>query len=112
MNCRNLKPVMENYKLTKNQKSILKQLAIYKYPAPVPQKDLKDFLTLENYGLVNHLKLDQESSDLYGPVIAEAGKRYLVINPSLKNHKRKVDWKWLVGIIVALLGVAATIWAK
>lgn len=103
---------MERVKLTNNKRNILKQLAEYKYPAPVPDKDIKDFLELEDLGFVSHLKLDQGSlNQLYGPQITDAGRRYLAENPKLKNPRWKFDWKWLIGTIVAVLGVLATLWA-
>ena len=103
---------MERVKLTNNKRNILQQLAEYKYPNPVPDKDIKDFLELEDLGFVNHLKLSQGSlKQLYGPQITDTGRRYLAENPKLKNPRRRFDWKWWIGTIIALLGVITTMWA-
>jgi len=103
---------MERVKLNNNKRNILNLLAEFKYPAPVPDDDIKDFLELEDIGFVSHLKLDQGSlNKLYGPQITDAGRRYLTENPKLMNPKCKVDWKWLVGTIVTGLGIIATVWA-
>lgn len=103
---------MERVKLTSNKRNILRQLAEYKYPSPVPAKDIKDFLELEDLGFVSHIKLDQGSlNQLYGPQITDKGRRYLAENPKLKNPRWEVDWKWLAGTIVAILSIIATIWA-
>ena len=102
---------MNRVRLNKNKRTILISLVKYNYPAPVPDKDLRDFLELEDLGFVTHLKLDQGSlNKLYGPQITETGRRYLVENPKLKNPRIKIDWKWLIGIIVTLMIAGATIW--
>lgn len=102
---------MERVNLNRNKRIILNQLAENNYPSPVPQKDLKDFLELEDVGFASHFSLDQSSmNQLYGPQITDKGRRYLVENPKLKNPKWKFDWKWLIGTIVTALGIIATVW--
>ena len=103
---------MEKVKLSKNKKFILNQLKDHSCPSPVPEKDVMDFLELEDMGFVSHLKLDQGSvEELHGPYLADAGERYLVENPRLKNPKMRVASKWWIGTIIALAGAGASILA-
>jgi hypothetical protein len=99
---------MDNIRLTKDEMLILSALANNTYPSTVPESDVSDFLRLEKYGLVSHVRLDQSSVKvLYGATLTREGKEYLAIKPEKKRIH--IDWKWWVGIIVAILGVVATI---
>ena len=99
---------MDNIRLTKDEMLILSALANNTYPSTVPESDVQVFLRLEQYGLVSHMKLDQSSvNELYGASLTRKGKEYMAIKPEKKRIQ--IDWKWLIGIIVAVLGIVAAI---
>ena len=99
---------MDKIRLTKDEMSILSALANHSYPSTVPESDIQDFLRLEKYGLVSYVRLDQSTlKELYGATLTREGKEYLALKPEKKRIH--LDWKWLIGIIVAVLGVVATI---
>ena len=99
---------MDNIRLTKDEMLILSALANNTYPSTVPESDVSDFLRLEKYGLVSHIRFDQSSvKELYGATLTREGKVFMAVKP--KRESKHIDWKWWVGIAVAILGVAATI---
>lgn len=101
---------MGDFRLTKDEMQILSALANHSYPSSVPEEDVHDFLRLEKYGLVTHVKIDQSSvKTLYGAALTPKGKNYLGVSSEKELPWKRIDWKWLVGIIVAVLGILATI---
>lgn len=101
---------MGDFRLTKDEMQILSALANHTYPSSVPEEDVNDFLRLEKYGLVTHVKLDQSSlKTLYGAALTPEGMDYLGVSHEIEDPKKHIDWKWLIGIIVAVLGILATI---
>ena len=96
---------MNKIRLNKKEKEILRKLQADTYVSPVPTDDVKYFEKLESLGLVSHLSLDQQVSELYGPELTEGGTNYLKFNPKLKNPG--LDWKWIVGIVTTLFTAIA-----
>lgn len=101
---------MGDFRITKDEMLILSALANHTYPSTVPEEDVNDFLRLEKYGLVTHVKLDQSSvQKLYGATLTPEGKDYMGVSYEIKMPRKPIDWKWLIGIVIAVLGVLATI---
>ncbi len=87
-------------------------LALYKgeYPGQVPDEDYEEFNLLEVQGLVHAVKTKGNNrSELHASRLTDFGRAYITANPSLKNNSKKVDWKWLIGILVAIAIGTATI---
>lgn len=101
---------MERIELSKRGKQIM--IALYKgvYPGQVPDEDYEDFNLLEVQGLVHAVKTKGNNrSELHASRLTDFGRAYITANPSLKNNSKKVDWKWLIGILVAIAIGTATI---
>lgn len=102
---------MKQEKLTEGGKSILRALSDNKYKSYVPEDDVRDFLILQEKGFVSSVVAsDKESTSYLAPKITPKGLAYLAEYPTLKNPRRRLDWKWLIGIIVSILIAVATIW--
>ena len=87
---------MGDFRLTKDEMLILSSLANHTYPSSVPEEDVNDFLRLEKYGLVTHMKLDQSSvKTLYGAALTPEGKCYLGVSTEKELPRKRIDWKWL-----------------
>lgn len=87
-------------------------LALYKgeYPSQVPDEDYEEFNLLEVLGLVHAVKTKGNNRcEMHAPRLTEYGLAYLTSNPSLHNPSKHLDWKWLIGILVAIVVGAATI---
>lgn len=101
---------MERIELSKRGKQIL--LALYKddYPSQVPDEDYEEFIILEVQGLVHAVKTKGNNRcELHASRLTDFGRAYITANPSLKNPSKGIDWKWLLGILVAIAIGAATI---
>lgn len=80
------------------------------YPSQVPDQDYDEFTLLETEELVRSVHTKGEGrSEKHAVRLTEKGIAYITSNPSLKNPNR-VDWKWIIGIVVTLVVAAATIW--
>ena len=99
---------MERIEITKRGKQIL--LALYKgeYPNQVPDEDYEEFNLLEVLCLVHAVKTKGNNRcEMHAPRLTEYGLAYITSNPSLQNPSKPMDWKWIIGIIVAIAGVVA-----
>ena len=99
---------MERIEITKRGKQIL--LALYKgeYPSQVPDEDYEEFNLLEVLGLVHAVKTKgYNRCEMHAPRLTGYGLAYLTSNPSLNNPSKPLDWKGIVGLLVAIAGVVA-----
>ena len=101
---------MERIKISKEGKRILLALNNKQYPSQVPDQDYNEFTLLEVEGLVRCVNTKGEGRcEKHAARLTEEGIAYITSNPSLKNPSR-IDWKWVIGIVITLVVAAATIW--
>jgi len=106
---------MEDFRLTKDEMIILKALAKatenHTYLLSFPEEHLNDLSRLENCGLIRiHRFFNQQSQTTrYAAELCPKGKDYMGIPYEKVPPKNSLDWKWLAGIIIAVLGVVAII---
>lgn len=101
---------MTQVKLTEKGKSILFALAEKKYKSAVPDEDIKDFLILQGMGFVSAVVAsDKETTSYLAPQITARGLAYMAEYPILDNPRKHIDWKWIVGTLIALAAVVIAI---
>ena len=97
--------MLDKIKLTKRAKEILLQKANHKYE--ITKEDKAALLELEDMGLMHITKLTDGT--MWSCSISEKGKAYLEINPKLSNPRIWHDRKWLIGIIITIIGILVPI---
>lgn len=103
---------MTQEKFSEKAKSILRSLAEKKYSSSVPDEDERDFLILQEKGLVSAVVAsDKEKTSYLAPQITPKGLAYLAEYPNLKGPRKRIDWKWIITTIIALAGVVIAYFA-
>ena len=106
---------MEDFRLTKDEMIILKELAKaienHTYLLYFPEEHLNDFSRLENCGLIRiHRFFNQQSQTTrYAAELCPKGKDFMGIPYEKVPPQKSIDWELLAGIIIAVLGIVAII---
>lgn len=102
---------MKNYKLTKNEKKVLRLIANGSdcpdtFPISIFNEGVR---SLEREGLVKVAYI--EGGGVEAVRLTSEGRCLLAENPSLKNQ---TDWKWIIAtgiaVIGAITGIVAFLW--
>lgn len=96
---------MKKIKLSKRAKEILLQKANHKYE--IAKEDKAALLELEDLGLIHITKLTDGT--LWHCSISKKGETYIELNPKLNNPKIWTDKKWVIGSIIAIIGILVPI---